>query len=503
MERNITHLVLAAGLVLGICADALFGGCAPGISVPLFVAGGLALLAALARHAGITPARGDRWLALLALLFATLTAMIAEPTLRMLNMLTSLGLLTLLVAGFGRGAVARWLPLEWLGQSITVAATALMQPFVLAAASAAALVPRGPGLRALAPVAVGLLIAAPIVGTFTLLLAMADGAFATLLGRVLTLDLPGGLLQHGMTILAASWLCAGGLGVAIANGNTARGIASGRVTERLRGSHVAPLDWTTGVTVIVCVDLLFLLFSLVQIQYLFGGQAALDASGMTYADYARRGFFELTLVALLVLLLLRTLAHFTRREGGRAQGAFLLAAGLLALLTLGLVASAYLRMQLYQAAYGFTQLRIFTQWFMAWIAVALVLCMLAIQRGRARIFGHGSAVVGMVLLAVLSLSNPEATIVREIARRGVVTEDYLTIELLESLSSDAYGAIRAASVGCAGRGDVLRTADDCPYDEPTRAFFAELLIRQQEQIAAADAGGWPSWHLSRALAGWR
>ena len=56
---------------------------------------------------------------------------------------------------------------------------------------------------------------------------------------------------------------------------------------------------------LVVVDLLFLAFVLVQFRYLFGGaELVRGLTGMSYADYARRGFFELVAVAALSLPLL-------------------------------------------------------------------------------------------------------------------------------------------------------------------------------------------------------
>ena len=51
---------------------------------------------------------------------------------------------------------------------------------------------------------------------------------------------------------------------------------------------------------LLVLDLLFLAFVALQGAYLFGGQDTLAAGGMTYAEYARRGFFELLVAAFVV-----------------------------------------------------------------------------------------------------------------------------------------------------------------------------------------------------------
>src|SRR6185369_13044613 len=51
---------------------------------------------------------------------------------------------------------------------------------------------------------------------------------------------------------------------------------------------------------LIALDLLFAAFVALQLTYLFGGRDTLQASGIAYSTYARRGFFELLGVAALV-----------------------------------------------------------------------------------------------------------------------------------------------------------------------------------------------------------
>ena len=65
-----------------------------------------------------------------------------------------------------------------------------------------------------------------------------------------------------------------------------------RMVERFRQPRRFLLS---GVAIVLAaLDLLFLVFVLVQFRYLFGGDAVVQVTaGLSYADYARRGFFEL------------------------------------------------------------------------------------------------------------------------------------------------------------------------------------------------------------------
>ena len=57
------------------------------------------------------------------------------------------------------------------------------------------------------------------------------------------------------------------------------------------------LGWLEAVTVLACVDLLFIFFVAIQFRYFFGGQTNISFEGFTYSAYARRGFGELLAVA--------------------------------------------------------------------------------------------------------------------------------------------------------------------------------------------------------------
>src|SRR6185369_16696657 len=61
------------------------------------------------------------------------------------------------------------------------------------------------------------------------------------------------------------------------------------------------------------VDLLFAAFVLIQFAYFFGGQRNISLEGLTYSDYARRGFFELVAVSVLTLALVLLLEGATLR----------------------------------------------------------------------------------------------------------------------------------------------------------------------------------------------
>jgi hypothetical protein len=171
------------------------------------------------------------------------------------------------------------------------------------------------------------------------------------------------------------------------------------------------------------VDLLFLSFVAVQLGYLFGGAATvLTERGPTYAEYARRGFFELVTVAALALGLLLVSHWLLRRDrpaDGRRYG---LLAGLLVGLLVVVIVSAVQRMLLYVGIYGLSELRIYTSAFMGWIALVLGWFVATVLRGRRERFASGALLTGFAVLLVLNGLNPDGLIVRVNAGRVLAAD---------------------------------------------------------------------------------
>src|SRR5262249_40205161 len=133
------------------------------------------------------------------------------------------------------------------------------------------------------------------------------------------------------------------------------------------------LGFVEVATALALLDLLFLAFVLVQFRYFFGGAVVVESSPrLTYAQYARPGFFGLVTVAALALPLL-LLAHALIRDARPAQvRLFCALAGALVALLFVIMVSAVQRMRLYQREYGLTELRVYTTAFMGWLAAVFL-----------------------------------------------------------------------------------------------------------------------------------
>jgi hypothetical protein len=162
--------------------------------------------------------------------------------------------------------------------------------------------------------------------------------------------------------------------------------------------------------------------------------------GYTYSEYARRGFSELIAVAFCSLLLFLGLSAIVRRQGLVQRRTFSgLGIGMVALVGVILV-SAFQRLRLYEAAYGFSRFRIYTHIFMIWLGVLLAVVVLLELLRRERFFPLAALLATLGFAATLVLVNVDASIVRQNVRRLAGGQE-LDVAYLASLSPDSLPAL--------------------------------------------------------------
>jgi hypothetical protein len=330
----------------------------------------------------------------------------------------------------------------------------------------------------------GVALGLPLLALFGGLSIAADAVFKSLVTDALpSLDHP---LEHVLIAVSAAWLSAGLL----------RDLLAVREEERLvspaaLGDKRVPL--ALGATEIVialgALNALFLAFVLVQLRYLFGGQALVETRAhLTYAEYARHGFFELLAVSALVLVVLLAVDSVIRHGAGTsARLVRLLSAGLVALVFVVMV-SALQRMRLYEQAYGLTELRVYAVGVILWLGVLFVWFAATVLRGRRNLFAVGAVVAGFAATAALNVVDPDALIARTNLNRPRVDVAYVAglgddsvptlIGELPSLRPDLRRALAAELLERSARDDDWRSFNFA------RARAARLLAEHRAELVA-------------------
>ena len=395
--------VLGASLILGALGDLLLRATPWGVNFFLWtaaLAGAAAVVAVLGR---LRVAGEGRWLVPVAVLFALGVAWRDSPTVVFLDLLAFLIAVSLAVLRGRSGRLRLTGISEYVLGGIYTGAFSSAGPLPVAIRDVRwREVARG-GWRDPALAATrGVFIAAPLLLVFGGLFVAADAVFEKLVVDFLGFDVAE-VFGHLFLILLFTWVTAGLLWVALMARNP-ENLSFGRPDSLSLG--IIELGIVLGL-----LDLLFLVFVIVQVRYLFGGaERVLTTAGLTYAEYARRGFFELVTVTALVLPTL-LLAHWLLRAGNRERAFRVLAGALVALLFV-VMASALQRMYLYLEEYGLTELRLYATIFMAWLAGVLVWFLLTVLRGRRDRFAFGALLTGFAAILLINVMNPDALIAR-------------------------------------------------------------------------------------------
>ena len=261
-----------------------------------------------------------------------------------------------------------------------------------------------------------------------------------------------------------------------------------RTGEKVRSG----VDGLGFAIVLAAAAALYLLFLGVQSAGLFGGADYLAQRGISYAEWARSGFFQMVGVTVLNLTLLLAAVQWSRREGSTWRAV----RGLSALLTaesLVLLASAAWRMTLYVDAYGLSFKRFLTYWGMGMMAAFLLAAAWKVRRPDFRF----CRVVFPLALAgwlVINCVPVDYLVAKDQVDRYLAGESTaLDVEyLLYDLSYDTLSQLERLD------GDMICTA----YGDWDTIGTARLstLLEQRRQEARQDCTDWRTWSLSAWLA---
>jgi hypothetical protein len=455
---------LVAALSTGLIWEAM-----PGINWLLCVGVASAVLLAAARTQGTT--REVAPTLLLAGLVAIGIVTAASEFLHALSILTVLVLLALAIARSHPERYRTARVLELAALPVIVFVTCVVEATRRATETVRELTTE----RAV-PLIRGLVLTLPITGLFALLLSSVDPTLSVWRENIERMLDSWEFLPRLVFFVAILGLSLGALGYAL----------SSSVRPSQAQSTRVPKPWlslgeTERLMVLGALAALFTLFLTLQLSYLFGDVARVRGSGISYAEWARRGFVELTVVATLcggVILWLALNAPATRRPR---------LVLVLELIVLGetqvLLHSAFRRVLLYEDAYGFTTTRLYAQAYMLVVAASLILLASELLRhpSARRVLGRAGA-LGVMALASVSIWNHEAWIVRQNVARymetGKLDMKYLACDL----------SARAVP-------EVLRAGE--------RAGFVGKRLTHEavaKRFAGRTPDAWYEWNLGRSRA---
>jgi hypothetical protein len=440
-----TTILWIVALALGWLFDLLFWKQNTGINFAIYAVlclGGGFLVLGLN---DIKPSWKSLLLLIPILFFATMTFVRHEPLSMFLAILFTLALMGMLAVTWNAGRWPWYSLSDYVSNYAKLAGSMIARPVIFLLemkkqkeeSGETAAMKSKPGRKRLWSILRGVLIAIPIVVIFAALLSSADLVFGQRVQdfvRLFRLENLPQFIFRCIYILIGAYALAG----------VYLHAAQKSQDEKLIGMDkpLIPqfLGFTEAAIVLGAVVLLFALFAVIQFQYFFGGLTNISLQGYTYAEYARRGFGELVAVAFFSMLLFLSLSAVVKRTDQAQRRAFSgLGLGMVALVGVMLY-SAFQRLVLYEAAYGFSRLRAYTHVFMIWLGVLLVgVVVLDILR-KERTFALAALLASIGFAVTLTLMNVDGFIARQNVARAVAGES-LDVAYLASLSQDSVPAL--------------------------------------------------------------
>src|SRR2546425_9983883 len=463
--------IVAAGAVGGVVGDSLLRAMPWGLNVALGTTALVGAGAWLVRRHRVKHGPDRAWLAITALLLGLAFLRRDAATLAAFDTIALIGALALAAASLQGGLITTWYPFDLIRGVTTATASSIFGGFVLLLRDIQwRELPQDDRLRNVRRVVLGVALAAPVLVVFAALFASADQVFSNVLTNLFAFDAET-VISHTFFIGFWAFLVAGYLRWSF-------------LGQPLHAFTPKPRTVSSVVAVATALGLLnalFLMFVVVQLRYFFGGAALVEqTSGLSYAEYARRGFFELMTASGLVLPILIGAEGLVHRAAAPQVHVFRQLAGLLLGLLAVIMASALQRMRLYVSAFGLSTDRLYATAFMILLLGVFAWFAWTVLRGQRQRFVFGSLMQGLAVLAGLHLLNPDAFIVKTNLNRPAAERPFDAKYAL-TLGGDAVPALLDAMPR-------LSAEDRC-------VVVHGLLARwDKEEI------DWRTWNWSRARA---
>jgi hypothetical protein len=338
------------------------------------------------------------------------------------------------------------------------------------------------------PVLRGLLLSVPVLAVLFVLLSAADPTLDD--WRTLAIELMRRFIAPARLTYFILWLGAllGACGLAL---QQAQRIAHPE-PARVESPGQPVLLGVERLIVLGSMIALFTLFFALRLSALFGSIGARLGSGVTLAQATHQGFAELTVAAMSCAGVILGLERFARR--GSHEARIRLFADIVIAQALLLLGSAYQRVALYEAAYGYTAERLAVQLYCLSVGIGLLLLAYELHRGvdLARLVRR-SALSVFALLAAVCYLNPASYIVAQNLARyqatGRLDTQYLA-QLAGSGSDAIPELVRALPELPGGNGGVVRAAlANAARSLGQTDRWYEWNLRREQARAALHAAG--------------
>jgi len=471
------YWILLYGLIVGILFDVLFYDKTLGISYPVYVI--LILLIFIASFWGsLRKLNNLIWFFAVPILLLAATFLIySNQILKILNYLIIPFLIIMfsaLAAGVNK---SDWSDIRFIGdivKRVFVPFGFIHKPFVTLFRLDVREGREGRS-RVLPKVLLGILISVPVLAIIIWLLSSADIVFKNLFVNIPVSK----IIKHFLVVISVFIYTVCFLWSLLKAFDEREKSTYERIKWKLFFDPVILL------TILVLINVIYAVFSVIQFAYLFGGSSFVLPSSYTYAEYARRGFFELVVVSIINFGILLFGIVFVKKENKKIFTAIRAFLTLLVVFTFVLLASAFYRMLVYEQAYGFTYLRVFVQTFMIMLFFLSIVNIIYIWYSKIPII-KSYFIISLAIYIIMNFANVDVIIAKNNIN-GYYETGQIDMDYLKGLSYDAVPEIQKLLVSVKDSSD--------PYEKQ----IAEDIIEdfEEKKIKLEGQKSWQSFNISR------
>ena len=263
-----------------------------------------------------------------------------------------------------------------------------------------------------------ILIIIPIVLVILILLSSADAEFNNLFDKLFNIfnnislgEIPGRVINFTIffTYLGASinYICFN--------------------YKKSKGGNIK-VDGYTIKALLSILNIIYLVFDIIQIRSLIFHRVS---AGINYAEYARSGFFQLMFISIINLVILLISKHSKEEKYNNVMCLIMV------FLTLIIIASSFMRMNMYEAAYGYTLLRLLVYVTLFTLVILLIPTTFYIINSNVNIIKFFMIII-ITIYTILSLSPVSYFIafknIKRYYKTGKIDIDYLENYNYDNLS---------------------------------------------------------------------
>lgn len=235
-------------------------------------------------------------------------------------------------------------------------------------------------------------------------------------------------------------------------------------------------------TFLIMINLVYGFYVYIQVRYLFlqGGTLPED---LTYAEYAREGFFQLLAVAIINVLLILTVQWLSKKKLMRE----VVLKNLTLVMTLVMTISSFYRMHLYEDTYGYTSIRLLVFMFLIFMMLFMVLLVSYIATEKRLMIG---VIVGFMMVYFMGSAwfNVDGFVATRNIERYEDTGE-IDVSYLLTLSADAKDTVVP----------FLKANPDLEYDTNRVEYAVGGEEKDKDPVDSLwdDEFTWQEWNLQK------